>query len=146
MTSIMTVKSEEIPVRFMVETDIKDVMDILFLNDNEMTKKELIQTLRKDTCRCSYEGTMGKAIGVMGYHMKGRHIYIVLLYAHTDYPIEDTLKPLLQRLKDKFPTRAASIISFWVPAKDLHIQLFLKSNGFVAKEVNDDEYLMEYKE
>ena len=134
---------EDIPIRWMVLADKKDVLNILFLNDDYTDKKELVSLMHKYTFRCAYAGIHGRAIGVMAYRITSPHIEMIMLYAHPEYDVEAVMNSLLAKLTEKFATGAAKKLFFWVPEVDLNTQLFLKHNGFFATKVKDDEYLME---
>ncbi len=133
-----------LPVRFMVNSDVKNIMHILYLHDNPMTKKELIHMMNAEICRCIFDGACGNPIGIIGYHNYPKHIEILLLYAHPEYNTKFILTQFITELKERMNRGKKNKLLFWVPDTDLETQLFLQDNEFEATKVQDNEYLMEY--
>ncbi len=142
---VIVVTDKTLPVRFMVNNDVKHVMHILHLNDVVMTKKELVQTMNQDICRCIFDGPVGIPIGLLTYHRYPKHIEILHLYAHLEYNAKFIFSQFIDELKERIGRAKKDKLLFWVYDGDLELQLFLQDNGFRATKVKDDEYLMECK-
>lgn len=128
----------------MVNHDIKDVMRILYLNDSDITKKELIALMNKNTCKCIFDGVLSNVIGILAYNRYPKHIEILLLYAHPEYNTKFIFSQFIDELKGRIREANQKKLLFWVPDTDLETQLFLQDNKFKAVKVEDDVYLMEY--
>ena len=139
------VERSQLVSRFMTNSDVIEAMAIFFLNDHSITKKELISMINEDIFRCTLHGTFGPIVGIVCYQRQPKYIEILLLYSHPEYNTKFIFGEILHELKVKLDIKMRTTLCFWVPDDSLETQLLLQENGFVAVEVHEDKYLMEYK-
>jgi hypothetical protein len=142
---VKTATNNDMPVRWMVPSDSSDVLQILKLNDNDMSKKDLAAMRQEDICMCAFDGIFGQAIGVVGYKLKPKSFELLMFYAHPKYDTIEIFEVLINSIFKKLDKNTKNRVIFWVPEEDLDVQLFLKDKGFLAIDVDDDAYLMEYR-
>jgi ribosomal-protein-alanine N-acetyltransferase len=137
--------------------DLDRVMMIETLsNEFYLTKEDMVEMLRRKNVvvmvALKDESVDSEIVGFIIYELMSKRIQVLDMAIHPNYRRMGYGKTLIDKLKDKLSIKKRIKISTEVRESNLSLQLFLKSQNFIAHEIlkdyfedtKEDGYIMQY--
>jgi ribosomal-protein-alanine N-acetyltransferase len=158
MTDESTIKgiaenSSKITIRFMIKRDLPEVLKIESQSPvSSWSKRNFLAALRNMNYICLVAEYDDKVVGFVIYTVNPEYFRIRNLAVDSQYRFMGIGRRLVDRIKDKLPSRNRRKIILELRETNLAAQLFFKRLGFTATDVlrshyndtGEDAYLMKY--
>ena len=127
-------------VRWLIKTDMPDVMDIENSFESPALEADLLEYLRNRACTGMVAEHRGRILGYMAYELCKEYMEV----RYFRYTTDKAGRAMADKLKDKLSPQRRRTIAIEVPECDLETQLFLHDEDFQATRILEDKYLFEY--
>lgn len=139
-------------VRHMIRRDLPAVLEIDASAHQPWSKDELLKFLKKRNGIGMIVELGEKIVGFVIYELHRKSIEVHRLAIHPDWRCRDAGSELIRKMIGKLSVQRRDLMVFDVPETCLDLQLFLRSQGFLAAgiehgwfEGGEDAYCFEYK-
>lgn len=129
----------QVHVRWMIRRDMPAVMAI-DEHGLQWQEHEFIRCLRQRNCIGMVAEWKEQVVGQMIYELHKNRLHIVNFGVDPDYRRRTVATQMIQKLQGKLSFARRNRIMAGVPESMLEMQLFLKSCGFRAEHINNEEY------
>jgi len=142
-------------IRWMIHRDMPQVLSIeKGVQEHPWCKEEFISHLRQKNCIAMISEDGDDIVGFMVYELNKGRLELINMAVHPRYLRCGVATEMINKIKLKLTTNRRRSITVAVRETNLTMQLFLKSQGFLARKVkrryfgdsNEDAFIMSFEQ
>lgn len=131
----------EIPIRWLIRCDMVDVLRIESASfDNPWIEDDFLNVLRQRNCIGMVAELAGRVVGFMIYELHKGNLEILDFAVDPRYRRQGVGRQMVDRLKAKLSQQGRTELRLLVRERNLVVQLFFRSQEFLAVDVLSNEY------